>query len=252
MFARRGRKILRLADGTYPAAADPDVATSRITPPRVNEPTVWIVPARAAVWAARINGWRDGRRGLHPDPDSGHYAYTEGLEAAYRSAVANQEKLLSAPLSANAELDQAFAEEQRQLRQLIGAHVPAAEPVAAAGETLDARRARRAAHTDWSQQQHQQQTRTARLAEIGRHRARLAEQRAFQIALTDQHHEAARQHWQQLAAEYWKWLLRTHPESDDLRRAYHVPTIRHARIDSVAHHIPGATTTPVDISEENR
>lgn len=221
----------------------PGLDTGRISTDDVNRATVWPVPSNGERKLAHRSGKLDGKRGLQPDPATGHFPTTERFQAAFRGAVANHRKVLERRLSGIDELDQALAEEARQLDVLTAEFDPPAEQHRNPQEDIRARRARRSSNAHRAQLIGEQERRRRRVEEILRERARLAEQRAHQIHLTAQHCEVARQHWQQLVSLYWTSLLRAHPDADELRRAYAVPLLTVGDAPSAGDHIPGSTVT---------
>ena len=191
----------------------------------------------------RRDGRLDGKSGLFPDAATGHTPATEQIQAKYRNSSANNEKILAADLLEIDVNDQALAAEQRRVQtDLDGFEIPEQVARNRDEEDVAARRGRRKANAVRAAKVSEQAALRARLGEIKKERAALAERRANAISDALQHREAARQLWAQLVALYWTRYLRFHPDSDEVRQAYSVPELTLAAgAPQVTDHVPGST-----------
>lgn len=208
-----------------------------------DRPIRWSEASREAERRVCRDGRLDGKRALFPDATTGHTPATEQIQARFRNSSANNEKVLAADLLGIDVSDQALAAEQRRVQEDLDTFdVPEHVARNRAEEDVAARRGRRSANAVRAVKVSEQEALRARLGEIKKERAALAERRANAIGEAMQHREAARQLWAQLVALYWTRYLRFHPDSDEVRQAYSVPTLTlAAEAPQVIDHIPGST-----------
>ncbi|MFZ2239409.1 MAG: hypothetical protein WAV90_07660 [Gordonia amarae] len=208
-----------------------------------DRPIRWAEASREDARRVSRDGKLDGKRALFPDATTGHTPATEQIQARYRNSSANNEKVLAADLLGIDVNDQALAAEQRHvLEALDGFHVPEHVTRNREAEDAAARRSRRAANAVRAAKVSEESALRARLGEIKKERAALAERRANAIGEAMQHREAARQLWAQLVALYWTRYLRFHPDADEVRQAYSMPALELAAgAPLVTDHVPGST-----------
>lgn len=207
----------------------PVVADARLTPDRIFGPSMITIPTKWDRFRVTVAGFRDGRHGLLPDPETGHTQYTTGIADGYGSNADSENLDLIRILSGIDELADRLDKEAQQLREstdeladhslTLGDADPRVDPL------LDMRRRERYLARRQGEHQGRMRQNRARIEAIERDLAGLAQLRTHQISASEQRTHRARLTRQQLVDMYWRWFVRTHPEESAVRAGYPIPPV---------------------------